>query len=139
MVEATGQEAADETMSAMTNTSMEPMLPEQRAGHQGALTASGFLPEKELRWQWTEGVMSFFLSKKKRQKPRAGPDSYISKQWNRKVTTVNKSNSSKPGQNNCKITAMKKLKVLKVVKEQNGAAMFSYSKSALNETEYLSS
>lgn len=34
---------------------------------------------------------------------------------------------------------MKKLKVLKVVKEQNGAAMFSYSKSALNEAEYLSS
>lgn len=66
MVEATGQEAADETMSAMTNTSMEPMLPEQRAGHQGALTASGFLPEKELRWQWTEGVMSFFLKKKKK-------------------------------------------------------------------------
>lgn len=63
MVEAKGQEAADETMSAMTNTSMEPMLPEQRPGHQGALTASGFLPDKVLRWQWTEGVMSFFLKK----------------------------------------------------------------------------
>lgn len=46
MVEATGQETADETMSAMTNTSIIPMLPEQWLGHQGADAACGFLMEK---------------------------------------------------------------------------------------------